>query len=404
MGRMRKQRRQSHGSAWHWKQTDCWYYTLPGTKKRVPLFDEDGERIRGKENKEAAELALAREKLTWEDGSQKAAASDGPWLVARVCSEYIQYCERGVAAGTISESHRYNTVAWLNDLCGFCGKRPVAKLKKGHIQQWIDSHETWRSPATRRGVISVILAAFNRAEEMYGIATPLKGLKKPRSQPRLISFSPEDEEVLYDATEECFENFLFAGIHTGLRPFCELARITADDVEETDRGMMWRVYSSKTKKTRKIPVRPEVAELARKLMKTAPRRSGLPLFRNTKGRPWQQSNGVVRFIAIRKKLGWDKDPVKSQYSCYACRHTFAHRMLSGYWSNGQGCTIETLAELIGDTPKVAFDHYGKEWGQHYQDPLWAAIGEGGEPAGKSKSGRRGKGHRNKAAAKRATRK
>ena len=29
---------------------------------------------------------------------------------------------------------------------------------------------------------------------------------------------------------------------------------------------------------------------------------------------------------------------------------------------------------MGDTPKVAFDHYGKEWGQHYQEPLWAAIG------------------------------
>ena len=27
-----KTRRQSHGSAWHWKQTDSWYYTLPGTK------------------------------------------------------------------------------------------------------------------------------------------------------------------------------------------------------------------------------------------------------------------------------------------------------------------------------------------------------------------------------------
>lgn len=30
MGRKRKQRRQQHGSAWHWKQTDCWYYTMPG--------------------------------------------------------------------------------------------------------------------------------------------------------------------------------------------------------------------------------------------------------------------------------------------------------------------------------------------------------------------------------------
>ena len=43
-------------------------------------------------------------------------------------------------------------------------------------------------------------------------------------------------------------------------------------------------------------------------------------------------------------------------------------------NGGVGCSLETLAELIGDTPKVAFDHYGKEWGQHYQDPLWAAVG------------------------------
>jgi hypothetical protein len=42
-----KTRRQSHGSAWHWRQTDGWYYTLPGTKKRVPLLDEGGTRIRG---------------------------------------------------------------------------------------------------------------------------------------------------------------------------------------------------------------------------------------------------------------------------------------------------------------------------------------------------------------------
>ena len=86
--------------------------------------------------------------------------------------------------------------------------------------------------------------------------------------------------------------------------------------------------------------------------------------------------GVVRFLGLKKKLKWDNDPIKTKYSSYTCRHTFAHRMLSGYWSGGVGCSIETLAELIGDTPKVAFDHYGKEWGQHYQDPLWAAIGAG----------------------------
>jgi len=223
-----------------------------------------------------------------------------------------------------------------------------------------------------------VLAAFNHAEEQYDIPNPLKGLKKPASQPRLHSFSNGEEEAIYIAKEEHFRNFLFAAVHTGLRPFCELAKLTADDVEQNGRGMMWRVCSSKTKKTRKIPVRAEIAELTRKLLKAAPRGSGLPLFRNTKGRPWKPTAGVVRFLTIKAKLGWDRDPRKSKYSCHTARHTFAHRMLSGYWSGGVGGSIETLAELIGDTPKVAFDHYGREWGQHYQEPLWAAVS--GEPA------------------------
>jgi integrase len=376
MGRKAKQRRQSHGSAWHWKQTDCWYFTQPGTKKRVALFDDHGERIRGKGNKVAAEIALAREKLSWTDDAGEQAGSRGPWIVARVCSEYLQYCERGLTNGTISRGHRDNTTAWLNDLCGYCGALSVSELKKGNVQTWIEKHESWRSPATRSSVISVVKAAFNRAEELFGVPSPLKGLKKPKTGPRLASFTPEEEKTLYASLEPCFQNFLFAAIHTGLRPFSELAKLTADDVEETPRGMMWRVYSSKTKKTRKIPVRPEIAELTRQLMKTAPKGSTHPIFRNTRGMPWKRMTGVVRFIGLKRKLGWDQDPRKGSYSCYTCRHTFVHRMLSGYWTNGVGCSIETLAELIGDTPKVAFEHYGREWGQHYQDPLWNAIGEG----------------------------
>lgn len=373
MGRPRKKRRQSHGSAWHWKQTDCWYYTLPGTKRRVSLFDEQGQRIRGTENQEAAERALALVRVA-QAGQADESAVDQEWLVAQVCSEYLQYCQRGLAAGTISKGYQKSAVAWLNDLCSYCGALPVAKLKKGHIQEWIGNHADWRSPATQRTVIAIVLAAFNQAEELFDVPNPLKGLKKPVATPRLHSLSAEDEQELYGATEECFRNFLFAAIHTGLRPFCELAKITADHVEYNDRGMMWRVYSSKTKKTRKIPVPKAVAALTRQLMAGAPKGSGKPLFHNTRGQPWKGSTGVVRFIAIKRKLGWDQHEVKRNYSCYSCRHTFAHRMLSGFWNGGVGCSIETLAELMGDTPKVAFDHYGKEWGQHYQEPLWAAIG------------------------------
>lgn len=373
MGRPRKQRRNPHGSAWHWKQTDCWYYTLPGSKKRMPLFDEEGSRIRGLKNEGLAEHALARAKLSGEMQSGGAAAEQD-WVVARVCSEYLQYCERSLAAGTMSQSHKIGAVSFLNDLCRYCGALPVAGLKKSHIQTWIEGHAGWKSLATHRSVITVVQAAFNRAEELHDVPNPIKSLKRPASQPRLQSFSPADEQTLYDATEECFRNFLFAAMHTGLRPYCELAKITAEHVEVSERGMMWRVYSSKTKKTRKIPIQAAVAVLVKKLLATAPKGSGKPLFRNTQDKPWKRMTGVVRFLTIKKKLGWDLDPIKSKYSSYTCRQTFVHRMLSGYWNGGVGCSIETLAELIGDTPKVAYDHYGKEWSQGYADPLWAAIG------------------------------
>ena len=373
-----KTRRQSHGSAWHWKQTDGWYYTLPGTKRRVPLVDEDGQRIRGPDNRDQARLALARVKLT-EAGERPAAPTPAAdWLVARVCSEYLQYCDRGVTAGNISADHRNAARHYLNDLCKYCGGLPVTQMKKAHVRTWVDGKTGWKSPATERTVLTIVIAAFNYSQDNHDIPSPLKGLKKPASKPRLHSLPAADEETLLAAVDPPFRDFLFAALHTGLRTFCELARLTAEDVEETARGMMWRVYASKTDKTRKIPVRPEVAELTRRLLATAPPGSGKPLFRTKTGKGWSKVHGVHRFCAVRKQLGWDKDPVRRRYSCYSCRHTFAHRMLSGYWNGGAGCSVETLAELIGDTPKVAFDHYGREWGQHYQDPLWAAIG--GKPA------------------------
>lgn len=111
MGRQRKQRRQPHGLAWHWRQTDCWYSRQPGTNKRMPLLDETGARIRGKENKEVGELALARERLSWYENTRGPLTGTGQWLVAKVCSEYIEFCDRGLANGSTSKGHRDSSVA-----------------------------------------------------------------------------------------------------------------------------------------------------------------------------------------------------------------------------------------------------------------------------------------------------
>ncbi|MCA9069046.1 MAG: site-specific integrase [Planctomycetaceae bacterium] len=368
--------RRSRGKAWYWKQTDSWFFTPPGTKRRVRLFDEAGRPIRGKANGAAADLALARVKAAgnWRPSVEQ--VNQDQWLVAKMCSHYIDDCQQRAAQGTIRTEYHEEVVRYLNDFCHYCGELAVNELRKGHVQYWVESHATWRSPVTKRNAITIVLGAFNYVQEMYDVPNPLVGIKKPPQKPRLHSLNAEEEALLYTATDEPFANFLFAGIQTGLRPFCELARLTVADVKETERGMMWRVYSSKTKKSRKIPVRSEVAELTRDLISPIAGDSAAVVFRNPQGRAWKKVTGGARFRKIKRELGWDQDPARKNYSCYTCRHTFAHRMLAGFWNDGVGCSIETLAELMGDTPKVAFDHYGREWGQHYQEPLWAALGMG----------------------------
>jgi integrase len=368
MGRQR----QSKGHAWHWEQTDSWYYTVPGTKGRVRLVDEQQRPIRGKDRKVDAELALARLKVTgkWRPTPRMTIAEN--WIVARACSDYLQECERRAAQGTLNIEHKEGIVRYLNDFCEFCGALSIAELEHGHVSLWLERHVTWRSPVTRKNAVTAVLSALYHAEENHGIVNPLRGLQKPSARPRLQSLTPEEEGALYGAAEDAFRDFLFAAIHTGLRPFCELGRLTADGVVETERGMMWRVHSPKTGKSRKIPVRSEVATLTRKLLKKLP--SGRPVFGNRNGDRWRRGAGGKHFREVRKSLRWENDPVQRTYSCYTARHTFAHRMLSGYWNGGVGCSIETLAELMGDTPQVTFAHYGKEWSQHYQEPLWAAIG------------------------------
>jgi len=367
-------RRRAAGSAWYWQQTGTWYFTPPGTKRRVALLDATGKRIKSASSKQAADLALARLKARndWKPSAEVMADPKAVALVAGVCSEYIQSCEARVRSGRVCDEHGQHVRRLLNDFAKYCGALPIDQLQKWHLEHWVESHPTWRSPVTRRNALTVVISAFEFARECHGIQNPFRGFPKPSARPRLQSFSPGDEKAIYKAADNAFRDFLFAAVHTGLRPFCELARLRVRDAELVNGGMLWRVYSSKTKKTRKIPVRSEVAKLLVTRLRGADKDA--PLFPNAQGRTWKKVTGGARFRKIKRALRWDLDPVRSQFSCNTCRHTFAHRLLSGYWNGGAGCTIETLAELLGNTPQVAFEHYGREWGKTYQDPLWTAVG------------------------------
>jgi len=69
-----------------------------------PLLDEHAQRIRGKDRREAADIALARAKRSWQVDSP-GAPEGGQWLVARIC--------QGFRVATVPDP---GSLTWM--LCG----------------------------------------------------------------------------------------------------------------------------------------------------------------------------------------------------------------------------------------------------------------------------------------------
>ena len=374
MARNRKQRRQQHGSAWHWKQTDAWYYTEPGTKKRVSLFDENGERIRGKQNKEAARIALARIKVADELIAPSPPTSDD-WTVARVCDLYLADLHRTANPEWATQVDR-----WLNDLCGYCGALKVGEFLKKHLRNWLQRHTTW-NPNTQRNVIGSVKAAFNFCCKFDDLdSNPIASYEKPTAIPRVTAFTPEEEKAIYETAPAALRQFINACILTGARPYSELARVTADHVVETPKGMYYLLKARtadgqhghktarKTGKDRRIMLSDEMETVTRRLMLSAPKESGIALFRTTRDKAWKRCNCVQSFLAVKREL-----ELPSDRCMYTSRHTFAKRTLAGYYT-GKPASIEAVAGLMGNTPAVCWRHYA-QWADEYNDPLWEALGK-----------------------------
>src|SRR5690606_20234567 len=104
------------------------------------------------------ELALARVKSSGNWRPNVAQADGQVWVVAKVCSSFIESCNRRAANHDLHPDYASGISRHLNDLCEYCGAMPVTDLRKGHILHWVESHATWRSSATRRNVITNVLA------------------------------------------------------------------------------------------------------------------------------------------------------------------------------------------------------------------------------------------------------
>lgn len=242
----------------------------------------------------------------------------------------------------------------------------VEKLKPIHIDRWLQAHPKWKG--FRRTKIQAVKRALNYGVESGLIErNPIKGYKTPKQRSRVTYFTPEQEKALIEAANPAFAVAIKVCIRTGARPGCEFAKLTAKHVKDHGERMEW-VFQPEEFKTDNLRIiriiDPEIIAIVRERLD----RDG-PIFRNRSGSPWKRYNLTERMRVLKRQLMKNGIEFDEDACMYTCRHTYAKRVLQGYWS-GKPTNIETLARLMGNSPHVCQTHY-LQWSDSYESPLWA---------------------------------
>lgn len=364
------------------------WYTQIGPRF-IALTDENGEPLRSKSAPVADLKAAHRRIVAAPDGAANEAPDSA--TVLDVCDAYLAKVEGEGATKT------YNDRA--DTLFDFCyglpprfrqkagGKEPEKPttgdyLHKGHadlavtaliplhVDKWLNAHPTW--DGGRRSRVQALKRALNYGVESGLIpASPLRGYKIQKQNARVTYLTPENEKALCDTGNSAISVAIQVCIRTGARPGCEFAALTSQHIKDDGERMEWvfQADESKTKRLRVIRITdPTILAIVRERMEAHPRG---PIFRNTRGDEWQRESLSLAFRKlknrlIKKGMEFDRDTCM-----YSCRHTYAKRILQGYWT-GKQTNIETLARLMGNSPQVCRDHY-LQWTDSYNEPLWESA-------------------------------
>lgn len=218
---------------------------------------------------------------------------------------------------------------------------------------------TW-GPGSQRNFIIGVNAALNWAVKSGLISrNPLSGIDKPgavsRGAEALLGTNAEEIEAAHKrilaVSRPHWRPFIQALKDTGARPG-EIAAATAADFKpdmgafvfhkDSTRKAGQFAHKTAKRKDRVIFLSGETLRNVRELVAKYP--TG-PLFRRKNGKAFGKVNFVDRFMKLRRRL---KMP---HLTAYSYRHTFATEMLKA------GMDVDTLAELMGNSPMVIRLHY-----------------------------------------------
>ncbi len=369
----------------------------------IPLLNESGERLRDKSQAEAAKTAYHKFKAGQGRGpaSKPKAAPAGAVTVRDVCLFWLEQAPIVDKTRATTIDKRQDTIF---DLCngispkyrlkpdaerkaaprihnGY-GDKPASELTRADLLEWCNAHKKW-TDGGRRTRLQCVKRVMNFAVE-YGKLRPeenqIRGMRIPKAQERATYISAEQEIALLGKCCSAVRLALRVLIRTGMRPGCEFAKATAAHIRDFGDRIEIR-FAKGEGKTKNKPrtiriVDADMMQIIRKAV--AEHRSG-PIFRNSYGNQWSaevlseafrraKEKAIEQATEEGKDLGFDPD-----VCLYSTRHTYAKRMLTGYW--GKAVSIDMLAALMGNTVEVCRKHYAdltKEI-SGVDELIWSAV-------------------------------
>jgi integrase len=364
----------------YWFRAGRGWFRTEG-KSAIPLCDDQGNPIKNAEDKEGAKAAYSRYVLQIGQPSTK-----GNLTVHEVCQLYLDHARSNGS----TETYRMRAGFLYDFGCGFPARfresktlptakdrlhpgyasKPVMELTPLDMERWVKAHPGWKNP---RAALQAVRRAIMYCKESKQItANPISGLKVPKSGQRVAYINPKVENAIYKYANPALALFVKVCIKTGARPEIEFASLEPRHVIETPKGQCWQFPASESKgrkKPRTIYVSEDIAQLVRQAKHKG------KVFRDKSGKPWTRRSLQSAFRLLRRRLarkGIELTKENLPLIPYTCRHTYAKRMLGGYWTEGKGVTLEVLAGLMGNTREICWNHYA-QWSEQYTDPMWAAI-------------------------------
>nr|WP_051261013.1 site-specific integrase [Desulfovibrio inopinatus] len=219
---------------------------------------------------------------------------------------------------------------------------PVDELKQASLVKFINRQYKNNSPTTCNRYLSYLKIMFNwGVKHEYLAKNPLGKWQKAKEFPKELVLNAEDLQRIHDAAvphiKWAIEICMNLGVRTGLS---ELLTLEWKHVDWENKCV--RVFATKTKTWRSVPVRPEFLEKLREMKAN----SNTNFLVEYNGKPIKSLRKGFRTAC--RRAGINDDIIS-----YDIRHLFCSSMLS------QRASPNAVSRLMGHaSTKMTLDRYG----------------------------------------------